>query len=783
MFRLRALGGLTLELNDALYTGPATQRRRLALLAILAATDMGVSRDRLADLLWPDADPARGRHSLDTALSALRRELRSEDVFIGVATLRLNRDVVTSDVAEYDAAISTGDLPRAAELYQGPFLDGFYVPDAGTFERWVDDERRRRAGAHARVLESLASDAESRGDASAAIRWWHARVDLDPLSTPATQSLLRGLARAGRSAEAMRVARVHEALVREELGAAPSGGWVELLEELRTSASEPARHAIIDASSERTDSNLAPPTDETLGRVDPIHAVEAVPVRGPARPRRLARLLPLALVVVVVIVIAALQLARWRSRAPTTVAGDPKTSPSSVASVAILPLANMSGDPADEPFTDGLTEELIGALSRIPGLRVTGRTSAFALKGRRLGVRAIADTLGVAAVLDGSVRRDGTRLKISAELVSASDNGVLWRETYDRELTDLFAIQEEIAGAIVAALAPRLGTQAPSARRRPNDFATYELYLKGRYFWNRRTPEDLRRATSYFEQAISRDSSFAQAYAGLADARTVLAITAGTSPMEEFPRARLAALTAIGLDSMLAEAHAALGNVLEAFDWDWASAERELAKATALDPSYATAYLYRGIVSLHQARFDDAIAQLIEAKALDPLSAPIRMQLGRAYAYKGRSSEAVASLRAAIELNPDFAPGYQHLGEAYLLAGRNAEGVAAYRRSAELRGARDSAQLAYALAATGQRTEAERVLGAILTRTHRYLPPVPMAMAYVGLGDDSAAFQWLERGYSEHAALMNALKVLPAFDRVRSDARWIELLRRMEPER
>jgi TolB-like protein/DNA-binding SARP family transcriptional activator len=768
MFRLRALGGLALELDDAPYTGPATQRRRLALLAILASTDIGVSRDRLADLLWADADPARGRHSLDTALSALRRELRSEDAFIGVATLRLNRDVVASDVAEYDAFVAAGELPRAAELYRGLFLDVFFVSDAGNFERWLDDERRRRADGQARVLDTLASEARARGDVASAARWWQARVDLDPLDTSVIVNLLRALAAAGRPTEALRVARVHEMLVREELDCAPGAGWADVLEEVRNASIHAA----------------AKTTPIAVVATHPT-AVDGVPPSVVTRPRRISRFAPLV-VVALLVAFTALAIVRSRTGASkveavaSTIAADPK---SSSASVAVLPFTNTSGDPADEPFTDGLTDELIGALSRVPGIRVTGRTSVFALKGQRLGVRAIADTLGVAAVLEGSVRRVGTRVKVVADLVSASDNGVLWSETYDRELADLFAIQEEIAGAIVAALAPRLSAEVTPVRHRPKDLATYELYLKGRYFWNRRTADDLQRSIAYFEQAISRDSTYADAYAGLADARAVLAISTGVAPREELPRARVAALTAIRLDPRLAEAHAALGNLLEAFDWDWASADRELAQAISLDPSYATAYLYRGIAFLHQRRFDDAITQLVEARLLDPLSAPVHMQLGRAYAYDGRSSEAVASLRAALELNPDFAPAYQQLGDAYLLDGKKEDGVVAFRRSAELRGARDSAQLAYALAATGNRTEAEHVLESILQGPDRYLSPVPMAMAYVALRDDSTAFRWLERGYNERAALMNALRVLPAFDRVRADPRWLQLLGKMEPKR
>ena len=455
--------------------------------------------------------------------------------------------------------------------------------------------------------------------------------------------------------------------------------------------------------------------------------------------------------------------------------------PAARASVAVLPFANTSGDSADEHFSDGLTDELIGTLSKVRGLKVTGHTSAFALKDRGLTVRTIADTLGVATVLEGSVRRVGDRLKVTAQLVSADDNGVVWSEAYDRELKDVFAVQEEIARAIVGALSPTLrGRTGPVAAIQPRDLATYELYLEGRYFLGRRTSRDLRRAADYFEQAVARDPAYPQAYAGLADARMLLVLLADGPPRENVPLARAAAATAIRLDSTLAEAHATLGNLREAFDWDARGADEESALAIALDPSYATAHLYRGINLLNRGRFEDALAELAVARTLDPLSAPVRMQLGRAYVSAHRSDDAIAILLAAIELNPQFAAAHVQLGEAYLQRGKPAEALVAFRRAVALSGARDSANLAYALAMTGQRGAAKDVLRALVAAPRRsYVPPVPMAKAYVALNDPDAAFAWLERGYDERAAQMRTIKVTPGFDPLHADPRWVPLLRRI----
>jgi TolB-like protein/Flp pilus assembly protein TadD len=450
-------------------------------------------------------------------------------------------------------------------------------------------------------------------------------------------------------------------------------------------------------------------------------------------------------------------------------------------SLAVLPFQNTSGDSADEHFADGLTDELIGALGKVTGLRTAGRTSAFALKGTRLGLRAVAETLGVGAVLEGSVRRDGGRLKIGAQLVSAADGAVLWTETYDREPASVFAVQEEIARAIVGALRVHLGaTGAPHVRRATMDSAAYDLYLKGRYVLRTQQGRGVVQAVGYFEQAVARDSSYAAAFSGLSDAYTRLALFGYAPPRETFAKATAAARRALALDSTLAEAHVSLGHVRMLADFARADAEREFRIALALDPSYAFARAPYAINLASVGRYDEAIAQLDTVRASDPLALTILNLLGRIYVAAGRPDDAIAIMRQSLELDPRADLAYEQLGHAYLLTGRPAEAIAAFRRAAALSGPRDSAQLAYAYAVTGQRAEAERVLRTLVAPSH----PGPVlsyhiAMAYAGLGDRDAAFRWLDRGYAEHTSFIGWVRADPGFARLHADPRWPLLLRRM----
>jgi eukaryotic-like serine/threonine-protein kinase len=450
--------------------------------------------------------------------------------------------------------------------------------------------------------------------------------------------------------------------------------------------------------------------------------------------------------------------------------------------VAVLPLVNTGGNPDDAPLSDGLTDELIGALGRVRGIRVTARTTAFALRGKNLDARTVAHMLGVTHLLEGSVRRAGDRLKVSVQLVRAADESVVWSDTYDRQLADVFAVQEEVARAIVAAL-PSAFEAAEGARlaARPRDIAAYETFLKGRFFMERRTTPDLIRAAEYFEQAVADDPTYAEAYAGLADAHVMLVVFGSQSPRHHLPRVRSAIAEALRQGDGIAAVHASHGNVLSAVEWQWTAAERALQRAIELDPAYVTARLYLSIVLQHLGRCDEAIVVATQGLALDPLSPPLNMTLGRAYLHAGRPAEALRPLQTAIEIAPGFAFAQRQLGDALLLVGRTAEALEALRRAAASNAPNDLGHLAYGLARAGERAEAESIVHGLLAReASGYLPPYGIAAAYAGLDAPDAAMDWLERGFAERAGSMNCVKVAPHFAGMRANPRFVDLLRRMD---
>ena len=449
-------------------------------------------------------------------------------------------------------------------------------------------------------------------------------------------------------------------------------------------------------------------------------------------------------------------------------------------SVAVLPMVNTSGASENEHFSDGLTDELIGALSQVRELTVSGRTSVFALKGKGLSIRAIADTLDVGHVLEGSVRRAGNRLKVSVQLVDA-EGRILWSDAYDRLLTDVFAVQEEIAQAVVKALEIRLApAPGPLVRPATANLQAYELFLKGRLLLHRFTPEDQERSIGYFEQAIAIDSSYASAYAWLSYAYVFRVVLTGRSNREEMARSRDYAQKAIELDPALADAHWALGLVLFTYNWDWENAGRALERAIVLNPGHGDARHICGITLLHQRRFADALSQLTMALAADPLLSDAHMTIGRVYLSMGQPERALPHLQEAVDLSPGFAIAQWNLGHTYLQLQKPNEALAAFQRSFETGAARGAASLAYAYAVTGHREKAMALMRTVLDPDGgRDAPPYQTAMAYVGLADFDEAFRWLERGALDLDPWITALNVEPAFEPLRSDPRFASLVRRM----
>lgn len=499
----------------------------------------------------------------------------------------------------------------------------------------------------------------------------------------------------------------------------------------------------------------------------------APPLQGRLSGRALAvGALLLALLVVAVALIR---------RAPNSSPPDP--SPAE-RSIAVLPFANTSGDPADAPLFDGITDELIGALGSVRDLRVVGRTSVFALRDRGLDPRAIGDTLGVATVLEGSGRREGNRLKVRAQLVSARDGRVIWADAYDRELHAVaaLAVQDEIARAIVTALRIELGSRdAPLVRTATSDSAAYELYLRGRYVYNTDLgPDGVRSAVRHFEDAIGRDSAFAPAWSGLSDARSRLAIFGYGEPLVEMPLARAAALRALELDSSLAAAHASLAHILCIHELDWSGGERAFRRSIALDPGYISARLPFAVCLSSQRRFAEAKAQLDSARISDPLAPAVPNMVGRVYVRAGQPDSAIAALREALSLDPRLDLAYQQLGHAYVQKKMFPEAIAALERAAALSGPRDSAHLAWAYAAAGRLADAERILAQVLARPgRRDRLAVHLAMAYAALGDRDTAFELIDRSFRDRASFLAGIAVTPALDPLHADPRWQDVLRRL----
>ena len=795
MFSLKLLGGASIERSGSQVTGRAARGHRLALLALLAR-GRPLTRDRVLALLYPESDTDRGRRALSDTLYLIRTGLGDDVLLAPGDELRLDAGRMSSDIAEFERLLDEGRTEDAIGLYAGPFLDGFHLAESTGFEQWVDGERARLAERYTAAVERLAAGSEERREWSAAVAWWRRLAALEPGNGRVARRLMLALDAAGDRAGALAHARVHAALLRAEYEADPDPDVEALADRLR-------RESVAWGVEKADEADEADAADEA-DKADKADESGAVAAPGPAScascdpaasstgldpsVRRASRTLRAAAVAAGFAAVLAGSLVSWRSGGIAVGVESAIAAPSPVRrSVAVLRFANLSTEPDNDYFSDGLTEALIGALGRIEALRVAARTSSFAIGGRGLDVRAIGDTLGVTAVLEGSVRRDGGRLRVSARLADTETGYQLWSAEYDRELSDIFALQDEIARAIAGALEVRLADGKQEARRTPT-LEAYDLYLRGVFVRNKLTSDGLSRAVQLFDRAIQLDSSYALAYAGKVTALGPL-VWYRHLPIEQgLPAMRAAARKALQLEESLGEAHVAQGMVHFYFDRDWEATERAYRRAIALNPSDQHAFHMYANYLIAMGRLDEGIAMRRRALELDPLSHRSGMLLGRDLTVAGRYEEAIAQYRRAMEIDSTSPlalgtgqEGSFGLADVYAWQGRTAEAFTEYMRLARLEGigAEELERFRAAYDDAGLPGYWRQRLDFELREAGGRAEPLRIASLLARVGDAEQAARWVERAHEERAMALPFIAVLPVYDTVRSHPRFRAMLERI----
>jgi len=455
-----------------------------------------------------------------------------------------------------------------------------------------------------------------------------------------------------------------------------------------------------------------------------------------------------------------------------------------IDSIAVLPFLNRSNDVDSEYLSDGLTESLIYRLSQLPNLKVSPTSTVLRYKGKEVDSQKIAAELGVSAVMSGRMVQRGDILTISVELVDARSNKLLWGEQYERKMSDLLATQRQIAREIVENLRLRVsGEEKGLAKHYTESNEAYQLYLRGRFYWSKRSEEGLRKSIEYFQQAIEKDQRFALAYSGMADSYILLGApdaAGGLPPAEALPKAKIAAMKALEIDDTLAEAHASLAHA-NYYDREWTTPEKEYKRAIELNPNYPTAPSWYAVYLMSLGRFDEALTQIKRAQDLDPLSLPINMTVGWVLLTARRPEESEQQLRKTLEMDPNFILAHHRLGLALEQQGKFDEAITEFKQLVTLTEGKPLgvAALARGYALAGKRAEAEKGLQQLQQMSkERYVSPAAIAAIYAALGDKDEAFKWLSKAQKEHDGILVRLKVDPRYDSLRSDSRFPELLKR-----
>jgi TolB-like protein len=455
-----------------------------------------------------------------------------------------------------------------------------------------------------------------------------------------------------------------------------------------------------------------------------------------------------------------------------------------VESIAVIPFENQNKDPGAEWISDGLTESIINNLTQLPNLKVIARSSVFRYKGKQTDPIAVGNELGVRAVLTGRMMQRGETMLVSAELIDVRDNKQLWGEQYETRLADMLSVQREIAREITNNLRPTLSgvEQSRMDKQYTANSEAYQLYLKGRFYWNKRTPADIQKSVPFFEQAIEKDPNYALAYSGLADAYALIPVYTREPAREYMPKAKQAALKALALDDKLAEAHASLGQIIDYYDYDFVTGERELRRAIELNPNYATAHQWLAEHLSPLKRTDEAISEIRRALELDPLSVIMNRIYGDILVDARRYDEAIAQYQKTLDLDPNFPTAHYFLGRAYEFKGMYDEAVAEYTKSqgVSILPPETVQKMKDVYARSGWKAYLQMSIDVLMHDSQRTVfPPFAIASFYARLGNNDEAMKALEKGYEEREFRMTLLSVSQEFDGMRSDPRFRELVRRM----
>ena len=454
-----------------------------------------------------------------------------------------------------------------------------------------------------------------------------------------------------------------------------------------------------------------------------------------------------------------------------------------IESIAVMPFVNESGNPDVEYLSDGMTETLIKSLSNLPDLDVKPRSAVFRYKGKDTDLPTIGKELNVQAILNGRVIQRGDQLALSLELVDVVRNRLIWSERYERKQSDLVELQSEIAKDVSTRLSPKLsGAQETKVTKAAAaDPEAYQAYLRGRYFWNRRTTENIQKAIEQFKLATNRDPNYALAYAGLGDCYAVLAEYSGLPSSETAPQAKAYAERAISIDPQLAEPHATLGTALRQM-WQWSEAEKEYKRAIELNPNYPTVYHWYSILLKEMDRKDEAAPVIKRARELDPLSSVIGINLAELYQEQNNHEAAIETCLKVIELDPNYATAYEDLGVSYVMMGRKAEAISAGQKSVELskRAGVALGSMGFIYAQAGDRLKALEVIKELEEKYERKESiGFDLATVYAGLGEKDKAFEWLERDFQTRNGKLGSIRYTKTLERLRSDERFKDLLERM----